>query len=304
MRTSRRSFLKKSALAVAGSTLFAREILAAQNPKPIVALQLYSVRDEMKADPLGTLKQVAAMGYKNLEHANYVDRKFYGYSPSEFKKVLSDLGLKMPSGHTVLNAKHWDATNRRFTDDWKNLVEDAATLGQQYIISPWMDDAYRKSYDDLVGFMDVFNQAGEYCQKAGMKFGYHNHDFEFSQTLNGKILYDIILQNTDPKLVVHQLDIGNMIGGGGNAMDFLRKYPGRFESMHVKDVIKSESNPHGHESTVLGKGLVNPKEVVAWGRKSGGTKIFIIEQEAYQGQAPLQAVKENLAVMKKWGYAA
>lgn len=304
MNSSRRSFLKKSVLATAGTTLFARELLAAQKPKPIVALQLYSIREEMKQDPLGSLKQVAGMGYKNVEHANYVDRKFYGYSPTEFRKVLDGLGLKMPSGHTVFAPKHWDAARKDFTDEWKYTVEDAATLGQQHVVSPWMDKSYRESYDGLVGLMDIFNKNGELCQKAGMKFGYHNHDFEFSETLNGMTLYDIILQNTDPKLVLQQIDIGNMVGGGGQAMKFLQKYPGRFESMHVKDVIPRANDPEKHESTVLGKGQVKPKDVVDYALKNSGTKILIIEQEAYQGQAPLAAMKENLAAMKKWGYKA
>jgi sugar phosphate isomerase/epimerase len=304
MNTSRRSFLKKSVLAAAGSTLFAPELLAAQSPRPMIAVQLYSVREEMKNDPLGTLKQVAAMGYKNLEHANYVDRKFYGYSPREFRKVLDDLGLKMPSGHTVLGHQHWNADRKEFTDAWKYTVEDAATLGQMHVVSPWMDKSFRQDYDGLVRFLEVFNRAGELCQKSGMKFGYHNHDFEFSESLNGKVLYDIILQNTDPQLVVHQLDIGNMVGGGGEAMNILKRYPGRFESMHAKDVIRRANESDKYESTILGKGLVPVKEVMEWGRKSGGTKIFIVEQEAYQGQAPLAAIKENLAVLKKWGYKA
>jgi sugar phosphate isomerase/epimerase len=291
-------------MAVAGSSLLTSNIFAARKPKELVGVQLYSIRDDMKKDPLGSLKQVAAMGYKNVEHANYVDRKFYGYAPKEFKKILDDLGLKMPSGHTVMAKKHWDATSKAFTDEWKYTVEDAAVVGQQYVISPSMDKTSRGNYDDLMRFMEMFNKSGELCQKSGMKFGYHNHDFEFSEKLNGTTLYDIILQNTDPKLVMQQLDIGNMVGGGARAMEILKKYPGRFESMHVKDEIKSTTGDSGYESTVLGKGLVNPKEIVDWGRKSGGTLHFIIEQESYQGKSPLESVKENLQVMKKWGYTS
>src|SRR6185436_13738574 len=128
MPTSRRSFIKKSSLAVVSTTLFSNEIFAAFKTQMLTGIQLYSVRDDMKKDPLGTLKQLAAMGYKHVEHANYVDRKFYGYSPTDFKKLLKDLGLKMPSGHTVLNKQHWDAAKKEFTDSWKYTVEDAATM--------------------------------------------------------------------------------------------------------------------------------------------------------------------------------
>lgn len=300
MYTTRRKFLKTSALAVAGTTVFSNGFFAAS--KEIMGIQLYSIRDEMKKDPLGTLKQLSVMGYKHVEHANYVNRKLYGFSASEFKKVLAGLGLNMPSGHTVMGKQHWDETKKDFTDEWKWTIEDAAVMGQQFVISPWLDESLRKNYDDMKRYMEVFNKSGELCKKSGMKFGYHNHDFEFSQKLNDTLVYDIILQNTDPSLVVQQLDIGNMYNGGAKALDVMKKYPGRFESMHVKDEILSGKGEGKFESTVLGKGIVPVKEVIDLGRKSGGTIHFIIEQEAYQGKQPIDCAKENLLMMKKWGY--
>lgn len=303
MITSRRTFLKKSALALAGTTMLSCKQLAEKNPREIVGIQLYSIREEMKTDPLGTLQQLAKMGYKHVEHAGYTNQKFYGYAPTEFKKVLADLDMTMPSGHSVMGNQHWDAAKKDFTDEWKKTIADAATVGQQFVISPWMDEKLRQNYDDLKRFLDVFNKCGELCKKSGVKFGYHNHDFEFSSRLNGKVLYDLILEGTDPKLVAQQLDIGNMYGAGGRALDIMKRYPGRFESMHVKDEIKSEKGEMGgYESTILGKGVVPVKEIIDLGRKHGGTFHFIIEQEAYQGKTPLACVQEDLAIMKKWGY--
>ncbi|MEZ2444332.1 sugar phosphate isomerase/epimerase family protein [Chitinophaga sp. RCC_12] len=304
MSISRRNFLLKGSLAIAGTALLSNDLLAATVRKPVLGIQLYSIRDDMKKDPLGTLKQLAAMGYKNVEHAGYSQRKFYGYSAKEFKKLLDDLGLLMPSGHTVMGKQHWDAAKNDFTDEWKYTVEDAAIVGQHYVISPWLDESLRKNYDDFKAYMDVFNKSGALCKKSGMKFGYHNHDFEFSQQLNGQKIFDLILQNTDPSLVAQQLDIGNMYHVGGIALDIIKQYPGRFELMHVKDEIKTDKGEMGgkYESTVLGKGIIPVKEVIDLGKKSGGTKHFIIEQESYQGQAPLDAVRDDLAVMKKWGY--
>jgi sugar phosphate isomerase/epimerase len=183
-------------------------------------------------------------------------------------------------------------------------VEDAALVGQEFVISPSLHESLRQTADDLKRYMEVFNKSGELCKKSGMKFGYHNHDFEFSVKLDGKSVYDIMLQNTDPDLVIQQLDIGNLYNGGAKAIDIVRQYPGRFQSMHVKDEIKSTGNAQNdeYESTVLGKGIVNVKEVIDLGKKSGGTKHFIIEQESYQGKTPLDSVKEDLEVMKKWGY--
>ena len=125
----RRDFLQKGAMALAASTALSHELFAAKKKGEMVGVQLYSVRDDMKKDPLGTLKKVADMGYKNVEHANYVNRKFYGYSATEFKKVLDDLGLKMPSGHTVMGKQHWDESKNDFTDLWKQTVEDAGICG-------------------------------------------------------------------------------------------------------------------------------------------------------------------------------
>ena len=300
-QTSRRSFIKETSLALVGTTLFSNEIFASYKTKTLTGIQLYSIRDDMKKDPLGTLKQLAAMGYKHVEHANYVDRKFYGHSAKDFKKVLGDLGMKMPSGHTVLNKQHWDASKKDLTDVWKYTVEDAATVGQEFVISPWLDASLRKNLSDLKQFMDVFNKSGELCKKHGMKFGYHNHDFEFSEKLDGTSVYDHILQNTDPAVVIQQLDIGNLYNGGAVAIDVLKKNPNRFVSLHVKDEIKATSGHEQYESTIIGKGIVNVKEVLDFAKKNG-SKHFIIEQEAYQGKTPLECVKEDLAIMKKWGF--
>ena len=302
MYNSRRTFLKNSAFALAGSSILSRMSFANGNDSELVGIQLYSVRDDMTKDPLGTLKQLAAMGYKNVEHANYRDRKFYGYSPVEFRKILDDLGIKMPSGHTVLGSPHWDETKKQLTDLWKYTVEDAATMGQQYVISPSLDNRYRKDRDGLLRFMEVFNKSGELCSKSGMKFGYHNHDFEFSEKLNGETLYDIILANTDEKLVIQQLDIGNLYNGGANAFEVVKKYPTRFPSLQVKDEIKATSGNEKYESTILGTGIVNVKEVIDFVRKNIKNVHYIIEQESYQGKTPLDCAKEDLAIMKKWGY--
>jgi sugar phosphate isomerase/epimerase len=309
MQTSRRKFLKTSAIAVAGASVLSNKIFAASlknsnRSNDILGIQLYSVRIDMGKDPSGTLKQLASMGYKYVEHADYQNRKFYGYTPTDFKKVLDDLGLKMPSGHTVMGNKAWDSATKQFTDSWKYTVEDASTVGQQYVISPWLDESLRKDYDGLLAFLDVFNKSGELCKAHGMKFGYHNHNFEFSSSLNNMKLYDIILQHTDPTLVAQQLDIGNMYGAGGRAADIIKQYPGRFELMHVKDEIKSGKSEmgDGYESTILGTGVVGTKDIVDLAKKSGGTTQFIIEQESYQDKTPLEAAKMDYDIMKKWGF--
>ena len=146
MNQSRRIFIRNAALAAAGTALLSNSLFAEHAKKgQLTGVQLYSIRTEMSKDPLGTLKALANMGYKHVEHANYVNRKFYGWTASEFKKVLDDLGLKMPSGHTVMSSKHWDDAKKDFTDAWKYTVEDAATVGQMFVISPSMEPNTRKN---------------------------------------------------------------------------------------------------------------------------------------------------------------
>jgi sugar phosphate isomerase/epimerase len=302
MAITRKAFLQNSAMIAAGYSLLPGKFFTEPKKKEIVGIQLYSIRADMMKDPLGTLKQLAAMGYKNVEHANYVGRKFYGYTPAEFKKILGDLGMKMPSGHTVMGPAHWDEAKKEFTDLWKYTVEDAAAMGQQFVISPSMENSYRKSYDALLALMEIFNKSGELCKKSGMKFGYHNHDFEFNEKLNGMTLYDIILKNTDPNLVMQQLDTGNLYNGGAKAIDIVKQYPGRFQSLHVKDEVLSTDKNEKYESALLGSGVVNVKEVIDLVRKTSANTHYIIEQESYQGRTPLDCAKENLAVMKKWKY--
>ncbi|MEI7422670.1 MAG: sugar phosphate isomerase/epimerase family protein [Prolixibacteraceae bacterium] len=301
MNTSRRTFLQNSAMLLAGTTLAPGIGLAAPKSKEIVGIQLYSVRDDMKKDPVGTLTQLAKIGYKHVEHANYIDRKFYGLTAIEFRKILDGLGLKMPSGHTVMGKNHWDPVKKDFTDAWKFTVEDAAFMGQQYVISPSMDKAMYQTYDDMLLYMDVFNKCGDLCHKSGMKFGYHNHWAEFAESLNGVKLFDIMMKRLDVKKVIMQLDIGNMYIAGAKALDVIGQYPGKFEMIHVKDEIANNTKEK-YESTILGKGILPVKEVIDICRKTGGTKVFIIEQESYQGKSPLDSCKEDYDIMKGWGY--
>jgi sugar phosphate isomerase/epimerase len=302
MKTSRRTFIKSGAVALAATALLPESVFAAKKRKGIIGVQLYSVRNEMTKDPLGSLTKVAKMGYKYVEHANYVDRKFYGYAPAEFKKVLDGLDLKMISGHTVMGRQHWDETKKDFSDSWKYTIEDAAVLQQRYVVSPSMDNSMRKTYDDFKHYMDIFNKCGELCKKQGMKFGYHNHDFEFSEKLNNEKLFDIMMKSMDPNLVVIQLDMGNLYNGGAIAIDVVKQYPGRFENIHVKDEIVATEGNEKYVSTIIGQGIVNAKEVIDLATKIGGTEVYIIEQESYQGKTPMESIEEDLKVMKSWGY--
>jgi sugar phosphate isomerase/epimerase len=301
MKSNRRTFIKTGALAFAGTAVLNNSLLAAPEQKGITGLQLYSIRDDMSRDPIGSLTKLAATGYEYIEHASYTDRKFYGYKAHEFKKILDDMGLKMISGHTEMGRQHWDKARKDFSESWKFTLEDAATLGQKYVVSPWIDESIRKNYGDFRGYMDVFNKCGELCKKQGMKFGYHNHNFEFSEKLNGESLFNIIMKSIDPDLVVMQLDIGNLFDGGAVALDVVNQYPGRFENVHVKDVRKSDETGK-YESVIIGEGVADVRKVIELIKSSGGAQVMIIEQESYQEKTPMECTRIDLEIMKKWGY--
>ena len=297
----RRNFIKNAGIALIGTGLINHQPFKFPTSSTIkIGIQLYTVRDVIFKNPVDILQKLAKMGYQNIEHADYVNRKLYGYAVPKFKKIIDDNGLSMISGHTVLQSNHYKKESKTFTDSWKYTIEDAALLGQQYVISPWMDEKIRKDYDKLMAQLDIFNKCGELCNQFNLKFGYHNHNFEFKDKLNNQFIYDIILKNTDPKLVIQQLDIGNLYGVGGRAMDVIKQNPNRFPSLHVKDEIKAtvgEMND-GYDSTLLGNGEVKPFEICTLAKEIGGTTHFIVEQESYQGLSSMECAKINLDRLK------
>lgn len=303
MNTSRRTFIKNSGLAIAGVSLVPG-ILKEKKSDLITGIQLYTIRDDMEKDPAGTLKKLAAMGYKYVEAAGYADRKFYGYSIPDFKNLLKDNGLIMKSGHSFLGSEQWDKAKNDFTDEWKYTIDDAAAVGMKYLISPGVDENLCKNMDDFIHYMKLFDKTGGLCKKSGIYFAFHNEDYEFNHSLDGTLVYDLILQKSNKNLVLQQIDIGNMYEPGGRAMHYLKKYPGRFFSMHVKDEMKRNSPaPNGnlYESTILGKGVIPIKEIIDYARKTG-INYFIIEQEQYQGKTPLTCADADLKMMEEWGF--
>jgi sugar phosphate isomerase/epimerase len=296
---SRRRFIQQSA-SLLGGAFFAPSILteAAKRKNGLTCLQLYSIRDDMKKDPKGSLEKLAAMGFKNLEPASYIypgvyfTRKIYSYSSKEFRKIIDDLGLTVPTSHVVFSMKHWDAAKNDMDDVWKYVMEDALTLGQTHIVSPWFD-ADHKNLDSVKKGIEIYNKVGMICNKAGLRFGFHNHHQEFIQMFDGNYLYDIMLDNLDLKYVFQQLDIGNLAVAKVDPMRWLKKYPKHFESMHVKDKDKTKD-----ESTLLGEGVINLDEVLKFARKKTNIKHWVLEQESYGDKTAMECVKMNLDKFK------
>ncbi|HEX5171709.1 MAG TPA: sugar phosphate isomerase/epimerase [Cyclobacteriaceae bacterium] len=259
----RREFIQASALATAGMLSIPSMVNAAASKK--IGIQLYTLKDVIGNDPKGILKQLASFGYKELETYGYKEGKLYGLSNAEFGQTVKDLGMKVISGHYGIDI---------IQSDLDRAIADAKALGQEYIVVPWLGESYR-TLDGIKGVCETINKAGETCKKSGIRMGYHNHDFEFKE-IDGKVLYDVMLDELDPKLVSMELDLYWVIFAGYDPLKYFAKYPGRFEQWHVKDRDKEVPN----RNTEVGSGSIDFRPIFAKAKQSG-MKHFYVEQEFF-----------------------
>jgi len=276
---TRQQFLKLGALATSAALLPSLDGMA-QTPKK-VGLQLYTLRDAMAKDPDGTLKKVAAIGYKEVESFGYSDGKFFGKTPKEYAAKLKELGLSAPSGH-YMTGKVMKAKGT-LTDDWKRAVADAAEIGQKYMVCAYLFPPERTKLDDYKQFADLFNKSAEVCRAAGIQFAYHNHDFEF-KAMDGKIPYDLLLSNTDPKLVKMELDLYWATFAGQDPVALFKKHPGRFPLWHVKDMEKSADRAFAE----VGTGSINFQRIFD-AKKTAGMTNYFVEQDVCK-RPPLESI--------------
>jgi sugar phosphate isomerase/epimerase len=284
--TSRRSFLKTSALLSAG-VLVAPKLFAYD--KKYIGLQLYTVRDHMGKDVAGTLAKVAQIGYNSVE-AGYGAGKYYGQTPADFAALLKQNGLIMPSAHYQLG--EGQTAQGTILTGWDKAVEDAASVGQKYMVCAWLAPAERGNLDHFKKLADDFNKAGEVCKKAGIQFCYHNHDFEFIQE-NGKYPYDILLENTDKNLVKMEIDLYWLTKAGQDPIALIEKHPGRFPLWHMKDMDKTDKKMF----TEVGNGIIDFKGILKHSNKAG-LKYFFVEQDICPGD-PYDSITQSITYIKK-----
>ncbi len=195
-----------------------------------IGLQLYSLREAMKEDPEATLAAIAAMGYTELETAGYADGKLYGYEPEAFRKIVEDMGMKVSGAH--LNFKYTPATEAEALAWWEKAFDAQVAVGCRYAIQPSMQIG--PTLADLKAYCDFYNKLGEVANAKGLRFGFHNHAKEF-ELLEGKMVYDFLLENTDPAKVFFEMDVYWVQKGGCDPVEYLKKYAGRFPVLHIKD---------------------------------------------------------------------
>ena len=285
--THRRQFLKTVGTGLA-VTVVSNKLFAFGLPDHFSSvhrnfgLQLYTLRDDLPKDPKGVLNQVAKFGYKQVESFEGDQGMFWGMKPSEFKRLMDDLGMKIISSHCDINK------------NFEEKVEQAASIGMKYLICPYLGP--QKEMDDYKRAAETFNKRGELCKKAGIRFAYHNHDYSFTP-VKGQFPQDIMMKNTEKQLVDFEMDIYWVVTAGQDPMKWFDRYPGRFRLCHIKDRKKNKPLSDKDATCILGKGEINFPRILAHG-KTKGLEYNIVEQEQYE-TTPLEAAKEDAGYLKK-----
>jgi sugar phosphate isomerase/epimerase len=237
-------------------------------PHKNIGLQLYSIRDSITKDVPAAIAKVGKMGYKFVEPAGYDNGKLYGMEPAAFKALCQSNGLKILSSHVGQELP--DSANFAKTMAWWDVCIDAhVAAGAKFLVQPFMGEGAYRSLDTLKRYCDYFNMIGEKCKAKGIRFGYHNHDKEFSTKLEGQTIYDFMLTNTDPEKVMFEIDLYWTVKGGADPVEYFNKYPGRFILWHIKD-----------EKEIGASGMMDFAAYWASAPKSG-MEYGIVEVERY-----------------------
>ena len=273
---NRREFVQ-TMTAIGATTLFCKVPRTAHSARlEKVGLQLYTVRDKMKEDFEATLARVAEIGYKEVEFAGYFD-----HAPADVRAILDRHGLSAPSTHIALGE----------IDAWKASLDTAKAIGHDYVVVPWIPQEKRMTLDGWKNVADVFNRAAQMAHDTGLQFAYHNHDFEFVPT-GGQLPYDILLAETDPKLVQMEMDLYWITKGGQDPLKYFARWPGRFPMVHVKDSM----GPPDQKMADVGAGKIDWKRI--FGREDqAGIKHFFVEHD--QPADPFASIRASCDYLKK-----
>jgi sugar phosphate isomerase/epimerase len=280
----RREFLQRGTMVAASAAALPSLFSFNKAKKTAIGLQLYTLRDVIPNDPQGVLKKIAAAGYNILETYAYSDGKIFGMTYGDFSKAAKDLGMKITSGHYPL-------TLIKDLPNWEKAVVDAKSIGQDYMVMPYIMAPDRTTIDDYKKICASLNKAGEVCNKHGIRFGYHNHDFEFIK-VEDQVPYDVMLKELDPKLVSMEIDLYWVVYAGIDPLKYFAQYPGRFEQWHVKDMDKADRKKNAE----VGSGSIDFKALFAKSSQAG-LKHFYVEQESYKGTS-LESIKPSADYLK------
>jgi len=281
----RRTFIETS---VAAALYASHPLWAVETTHEIkrVGLQLYTVRSEMPKDFDGTIAKVAETGYKEVEFAGYFD-----HTPEQVRGVVDKNGLTAPSAHFAYDI---------VANKWPETLEAAHVIGHKYLVCPWIDEKQRTA-DGWKRATELFNKAGEASEKAGIQFCFHNHSYEFApvEGLGGKLAYDYLLEETNPKYVKMEMDLCWISVAKKDPVAYFKKYPGRFPLVHVKDYVydpNATSSYAGATGSVVFKGRLEDvgKGTIDWKRilshsDTAGIKHYFVEND--DAKNPFEDIK-------------
>ena len=280
MAQNRRTFLATlggtfAGLAVGPRSLSAIENAAGRHAKlERIGIQLYTLRRPAAADLAGTLSQLAKIGYKEIEFAGY-----HNHPATEVRDMLKANGLAAPSVHVGINV---------IEETPDKLFEDSRTVGHQWLTVPSLP-SNPTTADDWKRVADQFNKVAAQVKSAGFRFAFHNHNAEFKKVGNAVPL-EILLRGTDPALVSYEMDVYWVVNGGGNPVDLLARYPGRFKMLHVKD----SAGPPDHKMVDVGAGKIDFKSVFA---RAKGVEHYFVEHD--EPADPIASARNSFGYLAK-----
>lgn len=245
-----------------------------------VGLQLYSVREQLKADFTGTVSAVASMGYAGVELAGYG-----GMTASDLRKLLDGLGLRVAGDHVGFD---------RLEHQLDEAIAFNKEIGSQYVVCPSVPEARRRDAAGWKQLAQTLNEIGRKCSEQGLSFCYHNHAFEFAP-LDGSNGFTLLYENSDPRYVKMELDMFWAIKGGDNPANILQRYAGRCPIVHLKDMTGDTEQTFAE----VGEGVLNFQEVFQ-AAATGGVTWYVVEQDRCK-RPPLESVQLSLQHLKEWG---
>ena len=309
---NRRKFIGSTVTLATSAVIFPGEIFNSPHLLDMVAIQLFSLPKLLDKDLPYALSMLSKMGYKAVEiygpypfsseagkkswaavtpSLGFSGSGFFGHTTVEFKKMLQDNGLAVPSMHTDLET---------LDKNMSQLAEATHILGSEYVTLPAIPGDKRKTLDDYKKMAELFNKIGADAKSLGIKFAYHNHGYGLSP-MDGQLPLELIFANTDPALVFFEMDLFWTTAGGADPVALLKKYSGRYRLMHVKDMSKKVhfSGDGGDPKqwielfgfmTTAGNGVLDLKSILTTA-KQNGVKYFIVEQDMVAN--PEKALKSS-----------
>jgi sugar phosphate isomerase/epimerase len=303
---TKREFLKKIGLltvgGLAGSSLSpvraSESVMNLMDAKKKIGLQIYSLGKELTDDVPNGLKKIAQIGYNAIELAGYGNRKMGNIEVGDYRKMADDAGLAITGSHVSPSVRKYSPENiSQVTDFWKIAIEDHLKFGVKSIVQPSMPTI--DTIDDAKLAAEVFNKAGEIAKQANIRWGYHNHNQEYKRVSNGtqpagsnqqrsEVVYDLLLANTDPKLVFFEMDVYWTVMGQADPLEYFEKYAGRFPILHIKD------------REVLGKsGMMNFENIFKKAYENGLDEYFVEIEGIKSNITQFEGVKQCFDYLNK-----